>query len=89
MNIHDIYSLFMRHFRPRRLEKFRRLFPEKLCGSIIDMGGSRYWWDQLKYGSKVTILNIDIQEANSNDIPTITMWPATRGMQIYLTGPLT
>jgi hypothetical protein len=69
MDIHLIYSLFACHFRPRRLEKFRSLFPEELCGTIIDMGGCRYQWDQLKYGSNVTILNIDIHEANSNDNP--------------------
>ncbi len=69
MDIKVIYGLFKNHFRPRRLEQFRSLFPEKLCGTIIDLGGCRYQWDQLKYDSNVTILNIDIHEANSNDNP--------------------
>jgi methyltransferase family protein len=68
-NIHDICSLaalFMPHFRRRRPGEFRRSFPEQLSPTIIDMGGRHYQWHQSKHNSKVTILTLDIDEANSN-----------------------
>jgi hypothetical protein len=70
MNIEDVYGIFQKYFRRRRLDKFRTLFPETLCKTIIDIGGRRYQWDHLNYGSEVTILNTDIRDASSNYNPS-------------------
>jgi Methyltransferase domain len=69
MNIHDIYGVFQNYFRTRRLDRFRTIFPAALCRTIIDLGGSRYQWDRLKYQSRVTILNVDLGERTSNYNP--------------------
>jgi hypothetical protein len=69
MNIHAIYGVFRKYFQPRRLAQFRSLFPEGLCRTIIDVGGSTYQWDQLNYESRITILNVDINEARPHGNP--------------------
>jgi len=58
MNIHNIYSIFWKYFRVRRLAKFVEMFPEDQCKTIIDLGGSTYQWDNIGYKSKITILNL-------------------------------
>ena len=57
-NIHNIYNWFFKYFRPRRLRKFRAMFPEIMTeATILDVGGSTYQWDFLQSAATVTILN--------------------------------
>ena len=62
MNIHNIYAIFMKYFRTKRLSEFSKLFPEHTCKRIIDLGGTTYQWDHLCYKSEVTILNLDVHK---------------------------
>ena len=59
MKIHSLNRIFMNYFRPRRLEKFRGLFPEATIRTIVDVGGGRAHWDQLGGNADVTIVNVE------------------------------
>lgn len=70
MDIHKVYPIFMHYFRKKRLNQFKLLFPEKVCTTIVDLGGATYQWDRLKYNSKINILNLvaarDVEDCPPN-----------------------
>lgn len=61
MDIHNIYRVVGRHFRRRRVERFKSLFTEEECARIIDLGGGgRYIvWEDVGYASEVLVVNLD------------------------------
>jgi len=58
----DIYPVFLRAFRPRRLRTFYRLFQIDSQTKVLDIGGGAWFWDlALSEGlplPQVTVLNI-------------------------------
>jgi SAM-dependent methyltransferase len=44
MNIHTVYDVLFRLFRPRRVRMFFRLFGITENTRILDVGGTHYWW---------------------------------------------
>jgi 2-polyprenyl-3-methyl-5-hydroxy-6-metoxy-1,4-benzoquinol methylase len=72
MNIHTVYSFFMRRFRPRRAREIRRLFPilDDPAAKVLDVGGGTYPWDMLEPAAHVTILNVN----EPRTVPKETTW---------------
>ena len=62
MNIHSIYKLFFRIYRIRRLKRFASLFDLTSNATLLDVGGSSYFWELCKEIGvpipQVTILNL-------------------------------
>lgn len=60
MNIHNIYSIFMKRFRPKRAkfigDKFPLLYNAE--STVLDVGGGFYPWDILQPKAHVKILNL-------------------------------
>jgi hypothetical protein len=60
MNIHSIYSFFMKRFRPARARAIGAHFP--ILGDpqarVLDVGGGDYPWDLLNPAAHITILNL-------------------------------
>lgn len=64
MNIHAIYAVFQRRFRPHRIRKLRELLPvlQDPNARILDVGGSPDWWAEVKPASRdITVLNLDMR----------------------------
>lgn len=58
MNIHDIYRPFLLHFRKRRNELFMRRMNLTADTTVLDVGGTPWFWDQMPIKPKVTLLNL-------------------------------
>jgi ubiquinone/menaquinone biosynthesis C-methylase UbiE len=69
MNIHKVYSFFMRRFRPKRLAQFKVLCPEvQTLIRILDVGGvAAFPWAELDTPAQVTLLNIGIPPKDMQD----------------------
>jgi 2-polyprenyl-3-methyl-5-hydroxy-6-metoxy-1,4-benzoquinol methylase len=62
VNIHSIYSIFQRAFRPRRIRALKAMLPqiELPQTTILDLGGTARWWaDVHPATARITIVNID------------------------------
>lgn len=55
----DIHEPFLRYFRKRRLARFKRLFPESRCKTVLDVGGTPRIWRMFRYVAHITLLNRD------------------------------
>ncbi len=69
MNIHSVYGLFARYFRPRRAQRLRAILPEidRSSLKILDAGGSAKWWTETFPGQHdVTVVNIDSRDASQS-----------------------
>jgi len=62
MNIHRLYEPFFRVYRVRRLKLFHRLFEPRSDETLLDVGGSPFFWKLSKELGfpvpRVTILNL-------------------------------
>ena len=64
MNIHRIYAVFQKRFRPGRIRALRAMLPQidDPNATILDLGGTADWWAEVKPAArKITIVNIDRQ----------------------------
>lgn len=64
MNIHRIYAIFQRRFRPARIRALRALLPQidDPNATILDLGGTADWWAEVKPAARrITIVNVDRQ----------------------------
>lgn len=62
INIHTIYGVFQRYFRPRRIKALKAQFPllEDPTITILDVGGVAAWWTDVKPASRaITVVNMD------------------------------
>lgn len=77
MNIHDIYSIFMRRFRPKRAKFIGEKFPliYSADSTVLDVGGGFYPWQILQPKAHVKILNL-IQPTN---VPQDCPWEFVQG----------
>lgn len=77
MDIHKIYNIFMKRFRPKRAkyiaDNFPLMFDSK--SNILDIGGGSYPWDILDPAAHVTILNV----SRPHTIPTDCKWEFVEG----------
>ena len=62
MNIHRLYLLFQKFFRPRRMKQFVKFFGVDNNTKILDIGGGMLNWSFINHNEKpqVTILNLNI-----------------------------
>lgn len=62
MNIHNLYDIFFVYFRTRRLKELYHQLRIEKGTSVLDVGGSLYWWDLANKmnlpAPQVTILNL-------------------------------
>jgi SAM-dependent methyltransferase len=65
MKYSRIATLFMRHFRKRRIQLFCSAFPPSSCRTILDVGGTPHIWRLLGDRYQVTLLNPDACELNT------------------------
>lgn len=68
VNIHSIYALFQRYFRPRRVQRMRELLPilRDPEARILDVGGSAAWWGYVSPATRnITIVNVDSRHAGA------------------------
>lgn len=61
-DIHDVYRIFQKHFRPKRMRAFAELFGVDDRKRIIDVGGDKDNWEFIEAKPEVTIVNLDIDE---------------------------
>lgn len=62
MNIHRVYALFQKRFRPRRIRALRAMLPQidDPQATILDLGGTADWWAEVKPAARrITIVNLD------------------------------
>ncbi len=71
MNIHKIYFLFQKQFRPRRMKLFTDLFRIDSNTRVLDVGGTLLNWSFLRIQPRLTILNI---HPPSEDLPPNVEW---------------
>lgn len=63
MNIHDLYRPVSRRFRRRRMEQFiERLAPGPET-TILDIGGSPWFWADIPVEARITVLNPQVPDA--------------------------
>jgi ubiquinone/menaquinone biosynthesis C-methylase UbiE len=60
--IHKIYSIFIRRFRPARMQQFVRMFNLKDTDNVIDVGGTRGNWDFISIRPNILLVNLDHEE---------------------------
>lgn len=58
MDIHKIYLLFQKRFRPKRMGSFVQLFTVDSSTRVLDVGGTLLNWSFVKVKPQLTILNI-------------------------------
>jgi predicted SAM-dependent methyltransferase len=62
MNIHSIYAIFNRTFRPRRIRALKAMLPQidEPGTTILDLGGTASWWADVHAATQhITIVNLD------------------------------
>ncbi|CAN2048094.1 Class I SAM-dependent methyltransferase [Candidatus Magnetomoraceae bacterium gMMP-1] len=69
MNIHSIYSPFIRYFRSKRHQRFVQEMNPKLSYRILDVGGYHWFWKGMKCRNAITLLNPDIPELFESLLP--------------------
>lgn len=60
MNIHKLYHLFFRYFRPKRMRQFSRVFGLTPETRVLDVGGTLFNWSFLPEMPQLVILNISL-----------------------------
>lgn len=68
MDIHALYAVFQRRFRPARMRQFVELFGVKDGDRIIDLGGSVANWEYISQKPLITIVNLDEQKGERENI---------------------
>jgi hypothetical protein len=58
MNMHQLYTFFLRYFRTRRMRQFAEAFKLRPETRVLDVGGTPYNWSLLPFQPRLTILNI-------------------------------
>lgn len=75
MNIHRLYEPFFRLYRIRRLKRFHTLFKPKNDETLLDVGGSPYFWQLCQERGvpvpHITILNLG---PAPRELPPDTQW---------------
>lgn len=62
MNIHRVYGVFNRHFRPRRIRALKAMLPQitQPGTTVLDIGGTAAWWREVQpCSAAITIVNLD------------------------------
>ncbi len=59
MNIHDIYRPFLRHFRKSRNRRFIQEMKLTPATTVLDVGGTPSFWQQMPVQPDVTLLNLE------------------------------
>jgi ubiquinone/menaquinone biosynthesis C-methylase UbiE len=62
MNIHTVYGVFQRWFRPRRIRRLRLELPilDDPKARILDVGGTPAWWHDVRPAARdISIVNLD------------------------------
>ena len=59
MNIHNIYTLFNKFFRKRRMRHFEIKFAIDSKSLVLDVGGSPFNWSFLSFFPRLVILNLE------------------------------
>jgi hypothetical protein len=57
MDMVAIKGVFMAFFRKKRIKQFLQLYPLEKYPSIIDIGGTTFFWDMLNCPNNIIILN--------------------------------
>jgi len=73
MNIHRIYLLFQKFFRPRRMKEFVKFFGVDNNTRILDIGGGMLNWSFINEKPQVTMLNLNIP-SNFEQLPENLLW---------------
>ena len=62
MNIHLVYGVFQRHFRPKRIRALKASLPllDVPASTVLDVGGVAHWWSVVNPRARsITIINLD------------------------------
>lgn len=65
MNIHDIYAIFARYFRTKRMRSFQKEFDVKPNTKVLDVGGSDFNWKLLPDLPKPIMVNLYTAKSDS------------------------
>ena len=60
LNIHDLYRLFARWFRSKRMRQFAVTFHPDRAEMILDIGGTSFNWTLIDHSKNVVLLNLSI-----------------------------
>ena len=60
LNIHDLYHLFARWFRSKRMRRFAVAFHPDRAEMILDVGGTEFNWALIDHSKNVVLLNLGI-----------------------------
>jgi hypothetical protein len=60
MNIHNLYKVFFRYFRTRRMRQFAEAFSVGSKTRVLDVGGTTFNWSLLGTRPRLVILNISV-----------------------------
>lgn len=59
MNIDDVYGIFLKRFRRRRMAEFSRLFQPSAATRVIDVGGYEFNWTLIAEAPQVVLVNLE------------------------------
>ena len=59
MNIHKVYYVFQKRFRPKRMKYFYEVMEIKTHTKVLDVGGTLLNWTFVNFVPDLTILNLD------------------------------
>lgn len=62
MNIHSLYRIFAKFFRPRRMRRFHERFRVTAETRVLDVGGTWFNWSLLPNPPRLTMLNLSPPE---------------------------
>jgi hypothetical protein len=65
MDVHRVYSFFLRLFRRRRMRAFAREFEPTATTRILDVGGTPFNWTLLDTPASLTLLNLEALPAST------------------------
>ena len=60
MNVHDLYRVIFKYFRPKRMRQFWHEFGLTIQTRVLDVGGTWYNWSLLPDQPQLTILNLTL-----------------------------
>jgi SAM-dependent methyltransferase len=85
--IHQVYDVFLRHFRVRRLEHLYRSLRIVPTTRLLDLGGNSFFWDlAVSLGWPIPIVTIVNLIPNRDPLPAGIRWVVADGTQLPFRG---
>ncbi len=62
LSIHDLYLLFVRWFRSKRMHQFAVAFHPEQAEMILDVGGTSFNWTLIDHSKNIVLINLSVSQ---------------------------